>query len=484
MNDTERQLSDELYVRFRDLLRNRYGLFYPERKRADLAHGLNLAIRSTGHSDFAQLYDDALNKPHVWDEILAHLTIGETYFFRNMAQFAVLRDHILPELMRQRSTTRNIRIWSAGCATGEEPYSIAMLLADLLPAQEQWHVSILATDINPQFLRRAREGLYGEWSFRETPPELRARFFTQEQQRWRLAAQIRRTVTFTNLNLAEPCYPSITNGTTALDVIFCRNVTIYFDEATTRAIAERFYDALAPGGWLIVGHAEPQASVYQQFEVHNFPSTVIYRKPLNAPLFGVEGRTPSREPAAVLPVVPVAAPQSASLPSRPSLPRNERPEAQVTSGRPGTQPLQPMAGVSPELLVAQARQRADKGEWVAAEELCAQALDRNPLSITAHYLLAQIHEHQGRLNDALAAYRRTVYLDPNFVLGTIGMAHIWRQLGRVNEARRSFRNALQYLSNLPPAAPIPGADDVTAAELVDLVTRLARSLDTSERAGS
>src|SRR5262249_39274262 len=271
--------------RFSAMLRSRCGLHYPERKRADLAHGLGMALSASGHRSFAALYADAAEGGSAWETILAHLTIGETYFFRNGPQFDALRQHIIPDLLQRRAATRGLRVWSAGCATGEEPYSLAMTIGDLLPAGDFWHVSILATDINPQFLARAREGLYGEWSFRETPDELRARFWKQEQSRWRLRPEIRRMVSFMRLNLVEPTYPSVINGTSALDLLVCRNVTIYFDEATTRQVVERFYNALTPGGWLIVGHSEPQASVYHQFEVHNFPHTVVYRKPLDAPLF-------------------------------------------------------------------------------------------------------------------------------------------------------------------------------------------------------
>jgi chemotaxis protein methyltransferase CheR len=281
----DEQLDDTLYARFRDLVRERSGLDYPERKRADLAHGLRMALANSRFGDLTALYADAAAGGPGWEIVLAQLTIGETYFFRNTPQFDALRQHILPELIQRRQATRHLRIWSAGCATGEEPYSIAMMLADLLPSDAFWQVSLLATDINPQFLERAREGLYGSWSFRETPEAVRERFFTPEQNRWRLNPRIRQMVTFARLNLAEPCFPAILNGTYAQDLILCRNVTIYFDEATTHQLIERFHGSLLPGGWLIVGHAEPQASANQQLELHNFPQTVAYRKRLDAPIF-------------------------------------------------------------------------------------------------------------------------------------------------------------------------------------------------------
>jgi chemotaxis protein methyltransferase CheR len=279
------ELSDELYLGFREMLRERCGLHYPERKRGDLAHGLTQAMNGGGYPNLEALYADATASGPAWETIVAHLTIGETYFFRNRPQFAALEQHVLPELLQRRASIRSLRFWSAACATGEEPYSLAMLLGDLLPPDAFWQASILATDINPRFLARAREGLYSEWSFRETTAEQRARFWTAEGNRWRIQTAIRRMVVFARLNLAEPSYPAVANGTCAMDIIFCRNVMIYFDEATIRMVLARLYGALAPGGWLFVGHAEPQVGLFSQFEVHNFPNAIIYRKPLDAPPF-------------------------------------------------------------------------------------------------------------------------------------------------------------------------------------------------------
>ena len=176
----EPQLNDDLYMRFRDLLISRSGLFYPQHKRDDLEHGLSLALKATGLKTLAELFSDAVNNGPSWEVVLTHLTIGETNFFRNKPQFEALQHHIFPEIFERRAALRSIRIWSAGCATGEEPYSIAMLLQKMLPDIADWHISILATDINPDFLLRAREGLYGNWSFRDTNGDVTERSFTQK----------------------------------------------------------------------------------------------------------------------------------------------------------------------------------------------------------------------------------------------------------------------------------------------------------------
>ncbi len=511
-------LNDNLYLCFRDLLLTRYGLNYPEHKRTDLAYGLQLALAASGHTSLVELYSDAMAGGPAVDAILAQLTIGETYFFRNGAQFDALRDHIVPELIARRTTLRTLRVWSAGCATGEEPYSLAILLSEMLGDAYPWNLSILATDINPVFLTRARDALYGAWSFRETPHTVRDKYWTAEQGRWRLNPEIRRLVHFARLNLAEPCYPTIANGTCALDLIVCRNVTIYFDTATTQKVAERFYSALAPGGWLIVGHAEPQASVYHQFEVHNFPNTVVYRKPVNAPLFVVDpfndifGAEPRQTSSTQQPNMrfPLQSAERSAADYPPVL--NEpstktyvqpQPQEQIRNSQLASE-WQTIAarleerdttGVE-ELLVqllftnpahvqartALAELYANRGEWVRARQQSLLALEQDPIYVPAHYLLAQIHEHQGQLDAALAAYRRSIYLDQHWVLGMLGMGNIWRRLGRLGDAQRCYRNVITQLGALPPMAPIPGAKGTTASELSVLAAQQMQSLLGNEAA--
>ncbi len=539
-------LSDDLYPLFRELLLTRAGLHYPERKRDDLTYGLNQAARTSGYDDLQSLYLDALKGHDIWQLIVEHLTIGETYFFRNRPQFEALQHEVLPELLQRQSGLHSLRFWSAGCASGEEPYSLAMLVQSVIPQHETWQVSILATDINTAFLNRAREALYSNWSFRETPDDIRDRFFVPEQNRWRLSASIRRQVLFAQLNLAEDSFPSIINGTCALDLIFCRNVMIYFDEATIQQVVNRFFHALAPGGWLFVGHAEPQARIFHQFEVHNFPHAVIYRKPLDAPLFSFH--LPTKDPVAVArphmrppensiiipghqpgaPYTPgsdlgagsgtqsggahssriTATPERGIIP-RPvpaveqrsvastwplALPTRSTPSTSSTSplwdaiekrlsqgDRAGAEALlQDLLRLAPNhvrALVALGQLHADRAEWSIALQQCEQALAHDPLSIEAHFILAQVYEHQGELDAALAAYRRTVYLDRTFIAGMLGMANVWRQLGRPADAARGYRNVLKQLGSMAPHTLIPWTDGATARELAGWITRQILSLN-------
>ena len=286
------------------------------------------------------------------------------------------------------------------------------------------------------------------------------------------------------------------NGTAAIDLLVCRNVTIYFDAATTRQVVERFFSALAPGGWLIVGHSEPQASVYQQFEVHNFPHTVVYRKPLDAPLFTLDGWSgPELErpgppvggqrPSALAPAGARSAGRKATGPlhaldASPGPLRESQPDPKSSASpdlpreRRGTSELRLASSAEVAALIKLGRQCADCGDWPGAETYCEQALAFDSLCLDAHYLLAQIYEHQGALDPALAAYRRTVYLDRGFVPGLIGMGNIWRQIGRLRDARRYYEMALRQLSQLPSMSLVPGAEGATAGELEALVSQQLR----------
>jgi chemotaxis protein methyltransferase CheR len=440
-------LNDDLYDLLRDLLRNRLGLHFPPHRRADVAHAMTLVAHEHGFTDLNRLYTALIAGGPIWDAAIRRLTIGETYFFRNGAQFLALREWILPDLIAQRAGARSLRFWSAGCASGEEPYSLAMTLADTLPAESGWQISVLGTDLNLEFLDRARQAIYGQWSFRETTEEQRTRFFSPEGGRWRLRPEIRRTVMFNRINLASDEYPALVNGTMAMDVIFCRNVLIYFDEATIRAVAKRLYAALAPGGWLVVGHAEPNARIFYDFETVNTPGTVLYRKPADAPLFTVSMPSPFiplRPPAAPLPL-PTSPRHAATLiPQPPPIPS----------------PLPP----PPDPLVA-ARVATNAGDWKRATELVNQALIITPMRAAAHFIRGQIYEHVGQVDEAIAAYRRSLYLDPAFVMGNLAIADMWRREGQIIEARRGYRSALRLLDQLDPTTLVPESDGTRAVEL-------------------
>jgi chemotaxis protein methyltransferase CheR len=489
--------------RFGDLVREESGLELPAARRPDLRRAVERALAATGLADADELHRH-LRGPGgraVLETLVGDLTVGETHFFRNRPQFEALERHILPELIERRRATRRLRLWSAACSTGEEPYSLAILVDRLLPDRSGWDVRILATDINRAALERARRGRYGAWSFREVPAEVVSSYFVRRDGAFEVAGPIREAVSFASLNLADDRWPSAATGTAELDLVLCRNVLIYFGEELTRRVAAKLHGALADGGWLLVAPAELSLEVFRRFTVRNLGGAVAYRKtapertgsqpagPARRPREG----TPQPRPPAPSPPVgerspsPVAGPPAVHSPrerslrdrsprdSSPREPSPQDPSPQEPSPRdpsprdPSPQDPSPRdAGDGEEALVA-ARGHLDRLELDQAQEWAEIACRRAPLSAAAHYVRGLALAEADRPDEALAALRRSVFLDPGSVLGQVALADLLVRQGEPARARGALRAAAALLDGLDGAEPVSGEDGPTAARVRDLV---------------
>lgn len=217
-----------------------------------------------------------------WTQLISTITNTESFFFRDKGQFKLLKEQIIPRLLEQNSARRTLRICSAGCSTGEEPYSIAILLKELLPDIESWEVSILGLDINMAAIAKAKAGLYRSWSFRGLDPAVRQIFFTEVNHHYQLNAEIRAMVEFHRINLLQDSFLDLEPAIADLDLILCRNVFIYFDDAAIKTILDKFYQALSPAGYLLVGHAELHNQPLTQFQFQVFEESLAYQRPAGA----------------------------------------------------------------------------------------------------------------------------------------------------------------------------------------------------------
>ncbi len=278
----EADFSDQDYIRFRDLVRLKSGIFFNEKKRSDLKTGVLKAFHYSGFPNTNAYYETLLKEPSsstLFKTLVSFLTVGETYFFRH---FDVLEKQILPRLIRAHQHDKTLRIWSAGCSTGEEPYTIAMVLDHILPDIAEWKIFILGTDININSLEYAREAVYRPWSLRSINDFYKAKYFQKKEGLYYLDPAVKKMVRYEYLNLVEDCYPSAQNETADLDIIFCRNVTIYFEAETTIKVINRFYRCIKEKCYLAVGHAEPSSLIYDRYIAEIFPDAVIYRKDTSA----------------------------------------------------------------------------------------------------------------------------------------------------------------------------------------------------------
>lgn len=236
----------------------RMGLRFPRERWGDLERGLRSAAGEFGFEDLeacAQwMVSSRLSKEQT-ETLASYLTVGETYFLRDKAGFDALERRILPELIQsRRGRDRRLKIWSAGCCTGEEAYSIAILLDRAIPDLREWRIDIIAVDINTSFLEKASRGVYSEWSFRQTPDWVRGGYFRKrESGKFEILPHIKALVDFEYLNLAEDVYPSFLNNLYAVDVIICCNVLMYFGPRQAEKVLSGFFRSLVDGGWLIVG---------------------------------------------------------------------------------------------------------------------------------------------------------------------------------------------------------------------------------------
>ena len=468
---------DMLLSSLSDFLAAQMGLQFPRERWSDLERGIAAAAAEFGIVDLDSCIRSLMATPLTQNqvEILAsHLTVGETYFFREKRSFEVLEEHILPELLRTRGAAESpLRIWSAGCCTGEEPYSIAMLLDRLIPDAAARNVTILATDINPRFVRKAAEGVYGAWSFRETPDWIRERYFKRRKDgRFEIKPQIRKRVTFSYLNLAGDVYPSLWNNTNAMDVIFCRNVLMYFGAEQAAQAVAKLRRSLVDGGWLITSPAETSGRLFSAFTTVEFPGVFFYRRTAGgAPRTVVAGnRVPEFNvaPKSLHPEGLTAFPESV-------LPEDPQPEP-VRVHETESVAIHEQKPDESEAPRRKARACADQGKLGEAIEWCEKAIAADRLDPASYYLLATIQQEQGQGDAAVQSLKRALYLDPEFVLAHFGLGNLCLSQGRHRDAQRHFGNALALLQDRPHAEILPESDGLTAGRLLEIIMFVRSSL--------
>ncbi|MDP2138888.1 MAG: CheR family methyltransferase, partial [Candidatus Didemnitutus sp.] len=371
-----------------------------------------------------------------------------------------------------------------------------------LPDLADWHVTILATDINARFLRKAVAGSYGEWSFRDAPEGLRERYFNRSSDgRHVVAPEIKAMVTFGHLNLVEDVYPSLATDTNAMDVILCRNVLMYFSPEQIRRVIGKFRHALLDGGWLLVSPSEASQELFSRFATRNFPGVILYQKSdahvggagLQSAVSPISNR-PGADPGWNSELGESSAdwkpatPQTASLRSEsprpePSAPAQTRPTPYAVAGALYEQGrydeaadtlLASLAGHTPESPVFSllARALANQGRLAEALTWCDRWIAADKLDSAAHYLRAVVLLEQGGPEEARRSLQRAVYLRHDFVLAHFALGNLARGGGKAGEAGRHFGNARQLLARLQPDDPLPESDGLTAGRLLETITAL------------
>jgi chemotaxis protein methyltransferase CheR len=453
-------------------LREYCGLAFGEHNHADLRRAVarGAALFSGGDQlRFAVMAVDGQNGGKAIEWLVRELTIGETYFFRLREQFTALR-RALPALLAQKrgAPTNQIRAWSAGCASGEEAYSLAISLNECLPAAEPWQVSVLATDVNEDFLARAATGEYSAWSLRGLSEVESERYFTQMAgNRFRLKDEYRRGVQLARANLTDEHWWKELRIDPVFDIILCRNVLIYFESAQAARIAERLTDRLSAGGYLLFGPSDPVPLSLPGLELVESEGAQLFhrRRAATAPVpvpVGVQGRPRTDRKRQ-------ATGRSSTLVSATRRGRGPTPRMPTAPAAARAKQVTQPPGVPAVRGVAKQRGGAlaclDRGDLEGASHHVALWLGHQPESPEAHYLSATVLRRCGDLHRAMMELRQCTYFDPNFVLAHFAMAELHEKAGHKAAADGCLKNASQLLDVLDESKILVGSDEISAGWL-------------------
>jgi len=488
----KRILPDSILSQLSDYIASYLALSFPKERWDDLERNITSAAREFGYPDAEKFIYHIISSPLTRDhaEMLAsHLTINETYFWREPQSFEILEQKILPELIQLRQNEdKRIRVWSAGCSAGEEPYSIAIALRRNIPEIEKWNISILASDINPKIMQKANAGIYSHWSFRSSPAWLKEKYFVEKEKgKFEIVHLVKKMVSFDYLNLAEDVFPSPVNNTNAMDIIFCRNVLMYFTPERIKQVISGFFNTLVDGGYLVVGGSELFYQNYLQFEPVNYAGAIVYRKKRANELYKTTPLCFEIPPQLDLTETlfqPLVEKVKIIDPPKPAT--NEK-KTVVEIIPPKKSKFEEARQLyllgfyseviaqfsdfakTPDEFKLLIRSYANQGKLTEAITLCEKAIAANKLDPTIYYLQATIHQEQNQTDEAIASLKRTMYLDPDFVLPYYSLGNIYFHQGNLAGAKKNYRNVLSILEKIKQDEILPESEGLTAGRLKEII---------------
>lgn len=277
----EQNITDEEFTQLQEFIYTQCGIFIADTRKYLIENRLSNRLRELNLKSFNEYYYYLRfdkKRTEELQQLFNVITTNETSFYRNPPQLKVFQDVVVPQELEKirASGQRKLRIWSAGCSTGEEPYTLAIILSEVLQSQlPQWDIKITANDLSENVLRAAQRGIYSEYALRTTPPEIVDKYFTKEGMTYHINPALKRMVSFGSINLSSR---TMLRRVERSHIIFCRNVIIYFDEEMKRQVIESFYDNLLPGGCMLIGHSESLHNLSRAYTPEHYPGTIVYRK--------------------------------------------------------------------------------------------------------------------------------------------------------------------------------------------------------------
>jgi len=499
------RIPDDILANLSQFVEDRFGLYFPENKWHDLERSFMNVANRLGFDDpipcIQCLLSNYLTKQQE-DTIARSLTIGETYFFREKKSFDALERHILPQIISKATTgNKRLKLWSAGCATGEEAYTLAMVVSRVIPNTDDWNITILATDINTEFLTKASKGIYNEWSFRETPKWVKEEYFKKTvDNSYQLDKKIMKMVTFIPLNLMEYMSAFAIEHASEMDVVLCRNVFIYFSTDNIKKIIGNIASSLKEGGWLIVSQTE-LSNIYQpEFVSREVAGAIVYQKAGQHEIERIKNKKSFprliqrnvnlKKSAGMSVPLPKAPKRFAEKPadniSPKAVNRKEmgKKDAYVLFEQGKIEEseklLREITAVNEKDAPANAllsRIYANQGKLDDALFFCRKAIDSDSLNCKYYYLLATILQEKGELTEAENNLKRAIYLDHRFVLAYFTMGNIKLYQGKRKEAKKYFEQTISLLETYKKDEMLPESEGMTAGAIIDIARKMKENIN-------
>lgn len=482
------------------------GLKFNENQEKELYAKLSSAAKAFDFKDTDIFIRWLLTQPLELEQaqkLATFLTIGETYFLREKKALDYLEYDYLPRLINERrNTNKQIKIWSAGCASGEEPYTVAIMLKRILPNIKDWNITILASDINSEFLEKAKKGQYTKWSFRGSSEDFKLNNFKMvEDKYFQLKDEIRNMVTFTNINLASDSFHSAEGKLNSFDIILCRNVLIYFSKEGIQSIVTKFYNSIKENGVLLLSPVETSNLISSKFSPIIFKGFTIYIKTDKKEQIAVNTFS-SEKDITYNPLlnknikIPIVSKTKVS--NKVKLNINSKKKVEIRKREISKESINDSSNYEKALLFYKkglfeksekiihsipegektnnynkllllARIYANKGKLVESEKLCLEAINIDKVNANAHYLYATILNEQGKNSEAVTSLNKALYLSPDFALGHFLLGNISLSNNNKTASKKHFENALKCLKKQKSDEQLDESDGITVGRLTAII---------------
>jgi chemotaxis protein methyltransferase CheR len=434
-------LSEEEFILFQRYIADNAGLFLDDSKLDTLRTSLLARTTALNLKDYREYYRFINFNPRgeeEFKELMNLLTVGETYFFRDAKHFEILERYILPDVIKYKKERgdNSIRIWSAGCSTGEEPYSISMFLLGNLTIPSLWDIEILATDVSTKALQKARDGIYTKWSLRAIDRKYTQKYFTTTENRYLLNDEIKRMVKFEYFNLIREPYP-LTKMGNYWDIIFCKNVTIYFKIDSTKRVIHNFYQSLRDSGTLFIGMSESLFQISDEFNLIEHDSCFLYKK-----TDGKE-KTTEHKREIKIPVAKKIVAEDVDVIFKRAKEHFKAKHYDRAIVELGKVIRLKSTHVDARLILADIY--ANEERYGEAEDECRKVIEINSLLPAAHCLLGVVLGKQKRTTEAITELKKAIYLDQDLSIAHLHLANLYYDNKDYNHSAREFKNVLRIL---------------------------------------